>query len=292
MRHYCTLFDMNYLTKGLVMHESLLKHSSEDFTLHILSMDLESHRMIYELQLPNVQQMWLPNFEVSLNLSEMKSNRSWKEYCWTCGSNLMEYLMPWLGEVTYVDADLMFFSDPKIVHEEIGSRSIGITPHRFPERLKKMERNGRYNVAWVTGKPTSSGFKCIASWAKNCRDWCYARNEGDKFGDQRYLDTWETDFPGEVCSISNVGVNLAPWNSEQYSITEGPNVDGHPVVFYHLHEFQNPDKLTGYPISEGQRRHIYTPYIERWTAMTEKINALQQQMDEQRRLIEMEGQRA
>lgn len=292
MRHYCTLFDRSYLAKGLVMIESLMKHSSEEFKLHVLTMDHETNRLLYEFQFSNVRLMWLTYFEQALNLQPMKENRTWKEYCWTCASSLMEYLMPWVGEVTYLDADLIFFSDPKVIHDEIAEREIAITPHRFPARLKSKEINGRYNVAWVTAKPTAAGMKCISTWARNCRDWCFARNEGIKFGDQRYLDTWETDFPHRVCSISNIGANLAPWNAEQYEITAGPLVDGKPVVFYHLHEFQNEQKLTGYPVSEGQRRHIYRPYIDAWQEAHAKIAAIEERLAEERRMIEMQGQRA
>ena len=52
MRYYCTLFDWNYLTRGMVLYESLLKHSSEPFTLYILPMDDACQEALLRLTTP------------------------------------------------------------------------------------------------------------------------------------------------------------------------------------------------------------------------------------------------
>lgn len=292
-RHYLTLSDMVYLPKLLAMHESLLRHSTEDFKLHVLTMDTEIHWMLYEFQLSNIELYPLSNFEVAMNLQPQKKARTWQEFCWTCSSNFMEFAMCWIGDCTYLDADLYFFSDPKVIFEEIGERSLGITPHRFPSHRKHMEKNGRYNVGLVHAKNTEPGKRCIAQWAKNCRDWCFNRvEEHHACGDQLYLDSWEADYPGEVASIQNIGVNLAPWNIERWAITKGPMVGGVPVVFYHLHEYLNPDNLTKYVLREEDLDHIYRPYNEAWNAANVRIIELEDRAAEQRRLIEMEAQRA
>ena len=294
MRHYCTLSDRNYLPKLVTMLESLKRHSPEPFEVHVLCMDMDALWLLYDLQLgEHVKLMSLADFEYAMNLSEIKNNRTWREYCWTCASNLMEYLMPWVGGVTYLDADVFFFSDPKVIFDEIGDKSLGITPHRFPLERRHMERNGRYNVGWVTAADTPAGRKCIARWAKNCRDWCYNRIEGkNACGDQRYLDDWETDFPGEVHSIQNIGANLAPWNVSQYQMNQGPTVDGNPVVFYHLHEFVDESKLTNYAIRTQDIAFIYAPYLADWKSVNERIAAAEIQRAEGMKAIEMQGQTA
>lgn len=293
MRNYCTLFDRQYLSKGLVLHESLSRHSFEEFKLRILALDDETHWLLHDLQLQNVEIYPLSNFERAMNMEPVKQSRTWQEYCWTCASSWMEYLMPWVGEVTYLDADLCFFSDPAVVFEEIGNRSLGITPHRFPPERRHKEANGRYNVGLVYAKNTEAGRKCIAQWAKNCRAWCFNRIEGkNACGDQKYLDSWENDFPGEVCAIQNIGVNTAPWNVSQYQVNTGPTVDGVPVVFYHFHEFQNEYKLTGYPLRTQDRAFIYTPYVKAWHDANARIAVAEVRMADARREVEMEAQRA
>lgn len=295
MRHYATLFDRNYLAKGLCLHESMSRHSSEPFLLHILAMDTETMVLLDDLQLENVDVIPLSTFERALNLAKIKEGRTWAEFCYTSASNMMEYLMPWLPAdgVTYCDADLYFFHDPKVVFDEIGTRSIGITPHRFPAHRKHKESNGKYNVGLVVAKNTDTGHAAIQRWSAQCRDWCYNRVEGaNACGDQKYLDEWDSLYPGEVCAISNIGVNAAPWNMDQYRIEAGPTVDGVPVVAFHFHEFRDVDLLTRYSLRPEEREHIYQPYLEAWTAANERIKAAEDRAAEQRASIEMEAQRA
>ena len=295
-REYCTLSDRAYLAKLLAMHESLMQHSSEPFALNVLAMDRETFVILSDMELPNVIVLPLAAFENALQMDHVKKSRSRTEYFWTCASSLMQYLMAWKGvSLTYLDADLMFFSDPKVVFDEIGERSIAITPHRFPAHRKHMERNGIYNVAWVTAKNSKTGHLCISRWAAQCREWCFHKNEAGKFGDQLYLDTWPTDYPGEVCVIQNPGVNLAPWNVDGYVISadsSGPLVDGVPVVFYHFHEFEHREKLTNYKLRIAEKKHIYEPYVDAWERASLRIYAQEKVMAARQSEIETQGQRA
>ena len=50
-------------------------------------------------------------------------------------------------ELAYLDSDLFFFDDPKIVFEEIGGRSIAIVPHRFSRENRYLEVNGHITSA-------------------------------------------------------------------------------------------------------------------------------------------------
>lgn len=292
-RNYATLFDRNYLAKGLVLYESLKKYSSEPFTLHVLAMCKATERILNEMALENVRILTLTGFETAMDLGCIKAGRTWPEYCWTCGSCLMEYLMPWMdGEgISYVDSDLMFFSDPKAVFDELGERSVAIVPHRFPAHKQHMERNGVYNVGMVTARNTDSGLRCISRWAQQCREWCYARNEGGKFGDQAYLDSWPTDFPGQIASIENIGVGLAPWNIANYSIRENNGqvfVNDNKAVFYHYHEFVDEKFLTGYAMRPEDLALIYCPYVTAFMAARERIEAVEE--SQRKRMVELKAQ--
>ncbi len=297
MHHYCTLFDRNYLAKGLVLQESLEKHSSEPFTLHILAMDHETLERLYALQLSNVHLMPLDTFEEAMHLARIREGRTWAEYCWTCGSNLMEYLMGWLdAAVTYLDADLMFFADPQVMFTELGERSIAIVPHRLIPEKKHLAVNGIFNVGWVTIKNTPAGKRCIDTWAKQCRDWCFNRVEGPKFADQKYLDTWPGDYPGEVAVIQNIGANVAPWNVGHWLVTEGPEVNGVPVCFYHYHEFQELGggalQLTNYRLRAEDSQYLYDPYIDAYDRAKARIRGAECEIEERQRQMELESERA
>jgi hypothetical protein len=294
---YCSLWDRNYCAKGLALYESLAKHSSEPFTLHVLAMCTQTEKILNELALPNLHVMSLAAFELALNLKPIREGRSWAEYCWTVASSLMEYLMPWVGPegITYLDSDLMFFSDPKAIFNELGERSLAIIPHRFPEPKRHMERNGVFNVGWVTGRNTEAGRRCITRWAAQCREWCFNRNEGGKFGDQSYLDSWPTDLPGEVAIIENVGAGLAPWNIANYRLSASGDitmVDDRALVFYHFHEFVDEKFLTGYELRSEDLALIYCPYVTAWTEAKRTIQEVEQKFVDRKLEIEKQWETA
>ncbi len=264
MRNYCTVFDSAYLARGLALYESLKKHSSDAFRLWVLPLDADCALTLESLKLDSIFIVDLPDFEFDQRLSEVKKQRTNQEYAWTCASVLAEWLIeeslwPAIEEITYLDADLMFFSDPEQVFAEIGDRSIAAIPHRFDS--PKIETNGRFNVSWVTFKG-EVGKQCLSRWAAQCREWCFYRTEPGRFGDQKYLDEWPKLYGDAFCEIQNIGAGLAPWNLGQYNLTAGPKVDGVPVVFYHFHEYDHGKRLTNYKIRVKDEVLIYKPYID------------------------------
>lgn len=282
MRHYCTLFDKRFLPQGLALYDSLKRHSIQPFVLHVLAMDTECEELLKALELDSVRIVSLSVFEACAGMGDIRSTRTWQEYCWTCASNLMRYIMGFtsVGDlVTYLDADMMFFADPEAIFTEIGSRSIAVTPHRFTsQNRQRLEGNGRFNVSWVSIKNSGIGRKCVELWARQCREWCFYRNDGARFGDQKYLDAWPDLYPFEVCEIQNIGAGLAPWNLANYELTAGPLVDAQPVIFFHYHEFKRLSKsafrLTNYVLNEGAREFIYQPYIDALKSADTRIEAI------------------
>lgn len=266
MRNYATLFDSKYLPQGVALYESLSKHSSEPFTLWILALERPALQTLQALNLPHVEVVCGETFEWEMGLTPIRNSRTQQEWCWTLASQWCEYLMRRaLPEVTYLDADMMFFSDPAVIFQEIGDKSIAIIPHRFPEHdRRRLEPNGKYNVCWNTFRNTRSGQMCLSRWAQQCRDWCYYRNEGGKFGDQAYLDEWEYLYD-DLHIIQNIGAGLAPWNLSSYQ--------SEPIVFFHYHEYIHDERLTNYPLRQSDIDQIYTPYIQEIRAAQARIEA-------------------
>ena len=141
-----------------------------------------------------------------------------------------------------------------------------------------MEANGKFNVSWVTFKGPV-GARCLQRWADQCREKCSA-TEG--CGDQKYLDSWPGDYPGEVCEIQNIGVGAAPWNLSQYKVMQDlingfldyVELSGAPLVFYHFHEYIHGKRLTNYKLRQEDRELIYAPYIEAVEAAKQEVEAL------------------
>ncbi len=269
MKYYCTLFDRNYLERGLILYQSIRQRDAE-CRFFVLAMDDETFSAIEALA------MQVFHIDSLVQMGDLKKNHTWQELCWLAASQFMEWIrIPDNAQLTYLDADMMFFSDPQIIFDEIGDNSIGIIPHRFtPQNRARLEKNGRFNVSWVTAKNNAIGRECISLWAKQCRDWCYNRHENGKFGDQKYLNEWPELYNGHVCEISNPGAGLAPWNLPNYRIGSGPTVDGKPVIFYHFHEYRDENLLTYYPLRNEDKTFLYQPYIEEHKKIKRTIESL------------------
>ncbi|WP_201787349.1 hypothetical protein [Paludibacter jiangxiensis] len=118
-----------------------------------------------------------------------------------------------------------------------------ITEHRYTPIYDQSELSGKYCVQFVTFRNTENGMFILRWWRDACLEWCYARKEDGKFGDQKYLDDWTTRFKG-IHELNHLGGGVAPWNVQQYTIENENNtlVVYHPdsgkyfdLIFFHFH---------------------------------------------------------
>jgi hypothetical protein len=195
------------------------------------------------MDLPDITPIPLAEFESGdEELLSTKQNRSRLEYFYTCGPSLPLYIFrhnPKIGMITYIDADIFFYSDPKPLFDELEGYSIGITAHHFPEN-RGAEATGIYNVGWLSFRRDENGLACLKWWRDRCIEWCHERFEEGKYADQKYLDEWPVRFKG-VRVLQHRGANVAPWNVRDYTIREGSDcvlVDKYQLVFFHFHGFK------------------------------------------------------
>lgn len=241
-RYFCTLFDSGYLLKGVAMLRSLARFCPRA-EVFVLCMDAQTRSILERLDLPFVRCIPLAEVEDEA-LLKAKADRGVAEYCWTLSPCLPWYVMqryPEIDFITYVDADLLFYSDIQPLFDEIGEASIAIIEHRFTERLKDREVNGRFCVEWVSFRRDEQGMACLSRWREQCIEWCYYRLEDGKMGDQKYLDEWPDRY--SACHIlMHPGAGIAPWNYAQYRFDKDDasriTVEGSPLIFYHFHQFQ------------------------------------------------------
>ncbi|MBY0431780.1 MAG: hypothetical protein K2Q10_11320 [Rhodospirillales bacterium] len=274
VRYYCSYFDHRYLPRGLVMMDSIWRHTPAA-RFFVLCLDDECKRLLDLVGHPNITAIPLAELEkADTELRAAKENRSLVEYYFTCTPCWPNYLLkrfPEIDLITYLDADLLFYADPEIVHEEIAGASIAIIPHRFsPERLH-LKRYGLFNVGWVSWRNDEEGRRCLSDYRTDCIAWCYDRLEDGRFADQKYLDTWPDKYPA-LRSIEHIGVNLAAWNINNYTLSIVDNylfVNDKRVVFYHFHALrETEDGRWHINLDEQMRsRHrlltekIFSPYV-------------------------------
>ncbi len=272
--HFCTYFDRNYLTRGLVLYRSLVHHCQNPFTLWVLCFDQDTFQTLERLHLPEVNLISLDQFEADdPDLQKAKRERSLVEYFWTCTPSLPLYILkqhPEVDLITYLDADLCFYADPMPIFDEMGDRSILIIEHRYPPELEYLAGPaGIYNVGFLSFRRDDRGLACLNWWRDRCQEWCFVRIEDGKFGDQKYLDNWPELFNGVVV-LQQKGAGLAPWNIIQYKIEKNEgrfSLDGDPLIFFHFHAFKSLARnvveptIHRYRLSAQIIEYLYFPYI-------------------------------
>ena len=146
MMKFCTLFDSNYASKGIAMYLSIERHT-ENFVLYIMAMDRKCQRILDNCGFKHI----IVECIEDINSSELKNaegNRSRAEFCWTCASFFTGYFLHKyeLPDITYLDSDLMFFSSPQVVFDELEKKdaSVGLAPHFMDYPLF-----GKYCVQYV-----------------------------------------------------------------------------------------------------------------------------------------------
>jgi hypothetical protein len=270
MYNFCTLFDAHYVHKGLAMYESL-KDLKVDFKLYILAIDDSTADLLFKLALDDLIVLTMDQIENDALLN-VKDGRNKAEYIWTCGPSLTYFVLTefQLPHITYLDADLMFFHSPKEIFDEIGSNSVGLTDHYRPVND---DLHGRYNVQFVYFKNDKIGLEALQWWMDSCIEWCFARVEGNRYGDQKYLEGIAENFEN-VWVVRNRGAGVAMWNVDQYKISEFSKIsyekDTYNLIFYHFHgvRFSCKNELltlstVTYDLSADVMKYIYLPYLDK-----------------------------
>ena len=275
MLNFCTLFDVNYIDKALAMYKSLVRVRA-DFMLYVLCLDEYVYQVLENMQLDKLVLAHLWDFETP-ELLKIKKHRTKPEYCWTCTAASLEYFMNkyQLPDLTYIDADLYFYSNPQVLFDEIADSKadVAIMEHRFDDSRfgrESMKSSGKYCVEFNYFNNSKNSREALTWWKESCFDWCYQKYEPahdgkiERYGDQKYLEQFQ-----------HIGAGVAPWNLSQYRLgkKDGFNIElrliatNEPttLVFYH---FQNLKYITNEWVNinsqckdKDLKYSIYYPYL-------------------------------
>lgn len=279
MLTFCTLFDSNYIDKGLTMFDSLA-NVCKDFRLYVLSMDDRCFEILSDLSYEHLIPIRLAEFE-NEDLLKVKPQRSRAEYCWTCSASLVKYIIKTYSPeyCTYIDSDLYFYDNPQCIIDEMIRRnaSVQITGHRFYDDVaKEMSWEvGKYCVEYNTFKNDEKGNGLLDIWVNQCLEYCSTDGDGIHWADQKYMDNWVDDYPF-VIETDNMGAGVAPWNIAKYKMEEhngynfSLNCEGKKcrLFFYHFQAIAYLDRrvvnMNVYGRKGVQRNLVealYRPYL-------------------------------
>lgn len=284
MLNFCTLFDSNYLDKGIALANSLNRYA-KDFCLYIYAFDQKAYDILSLMRIENVKLILFEDI-ISDELMQIRKQRTRAEFCWTCTPYIVEYTFERynVNICTYIDADLYFYDNPEILIKEMYEShcSVQIVEHRFPateEYKRDEELSGRYCVEFNTFLNDNKGRMVLKWWREQCFACCTSDWSKGSFGDQKYLDEWQDRFGG-IDVLRNHGGGMAPWNIGRYKsmkcednsrvkFAERETGEQYQLVFYHFHDlhFLSDSEtdinihLRHKKIDKRLRGQIYTPYL-------------------------------
>lgn len=289
MHSYVTLFDKNYLPYGLLLIQSMQENFSSKYCLYILAMDSDCEQYLKTQNFPNVVVESLSSLmDFYPVLKRLKEERTHQEFSWGLSAFSTSYIlkkyMP--SDITYIDADMYFYSDPSFVFEKMDDKSVLITPHNYYYKYDQSETSGRYCVQFVTFKNDNSGPLVLEWWRQRVEECCTAKPENGLFGDQKYLDDWLSRFDC-VWECDEPGMGLAPWNCCKYELVEENEkfciIDKltklrYEIVFFHFHGAKLVEysgrigiEKREYSIDDAFKKHFYCDYKDRLATYREKV---------------------
>ncbi len=276
MNFFCTYFDQRYLDRGLAMLRSL-RAVEPDCRVTVLCLTASCEQTLARLREPGVTLLRLADFErCNPDLEALRKTRTPRDYILALAPFLASSLLRQARSgdvVTYLDADLLFYSSVAPIFSAMKNGSVGLIGHRHHPWTKRLEKYGRLNVGWVSFRCDDVGREAAEWWRARCIEWCFADLEKDRFAEQKYLDRMSSLFP-RVVEIDHPGTNLGPWNICRHSVALDSAgrlvVDGKvPLIFFHysqvreespnLYLCSNVSYLA--PFSLTVRNHLYKPYL-------------------------------
>lgn len=286
MLHLSTFFDKNYLSRGIVLYNSLSR-SAKDFTLYVLCLDEFTADFFKRnaADYPHVKTILINDVEgFDKELYQCKTNRTKIEYYFTLSPCLPLYLIKHfnLPHICTLDADILFLSSVQPIFDQLEKYSIIITPHKFSDAIISSEKYGKYNVSFQVFKHDETGLACLNKWRQQCIDWCcdYYDEANDRFADQKYLDAWPALYQDKLLVLNDSVSGLAAWNLNKYDIQKSGSSftsNKQEIIFYHFHNFKILGKnwaahgFDKYKVKPG--KVIHQLYLYYWNLL-EKCNPL------------------
>lgn len=272
MEHYVTIFDSGFMPQGLALYSSLVKHAGP-FKLWVVCVDDLAKEYLDQKALESINTISLKDVETP-DLLRVKADRSRAEYCWTLTPFSPKFVFdcdPSVSRVTYLDADLFLLKNPKPIFTEFdeSKKSVLITDHAYDPEYDHSASSGQYCVQFMTFRRDEAGESVRRWWQDRCIEWCYARAEEGKFGDQKYLDSWPEIFQKEVHVLNMLDAILAPWNAKRFPYSS--------AIAWHFHGFRVLDDgeyllHSGYSVPAVVDEYVYKPYIREMDAAKSQIS--------------------
>ena len=233
MKNFCVLTDINYMGRARAMVESIEAYMSEAYTIHFLADGDDAYKIITDANYDNVSIYQLSDlrefdkeFDVLVANHVSRPNEI-TPYHYALASFFTNYLFKKheIAECLYVDADILFYSDPLDIFKAVENKSVGLVTHKHRPFCRRERDVGYYNVGIIYFRNDNIGSE-ILEWWKDV-----VLHPDNPFapiynfcGDQKYLELFEEFCGTEPIEVLDYKIgHAAPWNFPMMEF-EGPDI--------------------------------------------------------------------
>lgn len=266
---FCMVVSSTRLIQAIACFLSLYK-TMDNFKVYILCVDEKCYEFLKKINLDKIVLVTISELNRE-DLLEIKATRKLNQYCWTLKPGFIKYIFTLddsINRVTYIDSDLFFYQNPNVIFENQPDASVLLSSGEIFLPMYSKEFNhtvqsltGNFNSGFISFKKDIDGLSCVNWWDKMCVDSCTSNPEGNKFGDQKYLDDMPFLFKN-VYEITTEGINIGHWNYLKYKFTvlnDNILVNNNKLIFYHFSGFRIISKYDIRQVHEQDRVNI--PFI-------------------------------
>lgn len=176
--------------------------------------------------------------------------------------------------VFYVDADVQIYTSLES-GLQLEGKDLVLVPHYHQWwNRKRLAKYGYFNVGIVGFRASESGREMANLWARLVEQWCYDRVEGNKYADQKYLESLANLSSANV-EIAPKNYHLAPWNFSFSRVSKHEDgsvktANGEMIHSFHIQGLKKMNKYwyVGHLPYLGLAfktlmKHIYIPHVRR-----------------------------
>lgn len=270
--NFCSYFDKNYLSKFLVMKNSIEIFNIE-FTFFVLALDNYVEDFFKKNKIKNIQVISLKDLEQSnKDLIIAKNNRDLIEYYFTLSPFLPRYIFEKFKclNISYVDSDFFFFKNPIRLFQQNLNSSITLI------KQESEPKYGLFNMGLIYFNFNfSETLEILNTWAQQCLDCCNDIPDINKniYADQKYLDEWLLKLKNIKILYPEYSV-LSPWDTNEKIES---NIGNFFAFHFHSFQIQNEFFFSGFSNynkipSKIILNKIYIPYAQKIHYMNKKYN--------------------
>lgn len=275
-----TICSNNYLAQAKTLGDSLLQHNP-NYKFIIVICDTKSEEVDYSIY-KDFSVLFFEDLNI-LEFDEMKKLYNILELNTGIKPFIFDYIYKNFdaASVFYFDPDIVVFDKFTAIEDELTTADMLLTPHLLSPRDSltvlpteiEISLAGLYNLGFLATKKSHNTQQMLDWWKKRLRVNCFDRRYAGIFVDQLPM-IHAPIFFNNVKVSKNPGLNVAPWNLYERTLTEksrklfiNKNV---PMIFFHFSGYSpfSPERMTKYYKTQHfddfpkELKEIYDTYKE------------------------------